>query len=45
MYVEDECIEWKIELTRDIKKEVIAFANTESEKYTLVLMMKEILLV
>lgn len=29
MYIEDEYTELKIELTKDIKKEIIAFANTK----------------
>mgnify|MGYP004698491057 CR=1 FL=1 len=45
MYIEDEYTELKIELTKDIKKEIIAFANTKGGKYTLVLMMAEMLLV
>ena len=28
MYIEDEYTELKIELTKEIKKEIIAFANT-----------------
>lgn len=32
MYVEDEYTELKIELTKDIKKEIIAFANTKGGK-------------
>ena len=32
MYVEDEYTEVKIELTKDIKKEIIAFANTKGGK-------------
>ena len=29
MYIEDEYTELKIELTKDIKKEIIAFLETE----------------
>lgn len=32
MYIEDEYTELKIELTKDIKKEIIAFANTKGGK-------------
>lgn len=32
MYVEDEYTELKIELTKDIKKEIIVFANTKGGK-------------
>ncbi len=32
MYVEDEYTELKIKLTKDIKKEIIAFANTKGGK-------------
>lgn len=32
MYVRDEYTELKIELTKDIKKEIIAFANTKGGK-------------
>ena len=32
MYIEDEFTELKIELTKDIKKEIIAFANTKGGK-------------
>ena len=32
MYVEDEYTELKVELTKDIKKEIIAFANTKGGK-------------
>ena len=32
MYIEDEYTELKIELTKEIKKEIIAFANTKGGK-------------
>ena len=32
MYIEDEYTELKIELTKDIKKDIIAFANTNGVK-------------
>ena len=32
MYIEEEYTELKIELTKDIKKEIIAFANTKGGK-------------
>ena len=32
MYIEDEYTELKIELTKDIKKEIVAFANTKGGK-------------
>lgn len=32
MYIEDEYTELKIELTKDIKKDIIAFANTNGMK-------------
>ncbi len=32
MYIEDEYTELKIELTKDIKKEIITFANTKGGK-------------
>ena len=32
MYLEDEYTELKIKLTKDIKKEIIAFANTKGGK-------------
>ena len=32
IYIEDEYTELKIELTKDIKKEIIAFANTKCGK-------------
>ena len=32
MYTEDEYTELKIELTKDIKKEIIVFANTNGGK-------------
>lgn len=37
MYVEDEYTELKIELTKDIKKEIIAFANTKDGKIYIVI--------
>lgn len=32
MYIEDEYTELKIKLTKEIKKEIIAFANTKGGK-------------
>ena len=45
MYIEDEYTELKIELTKDIKKEIIAFANTKGGKIYIGIDKTEMLLV
>lgn len=45
MFKEDEYTELKSILTKDVKKEIVAFANSGEEEFILVLMMMEMLLV
>ncbi len=44
-YIEDEYTELKIELTKEIKKEIIAFANTKGGKIYIGIDKTEMLLV